>query len=268
MQDSLRQKGYEDIYGIGLSLGPVFDPIFMVEDFFGCFRVNLLTDEGELRADDPQVKEGIVNMLNFIKSLYEDGYIPPGATAWKDPDNNLAFHSKKIVLVLNPTLSIPGYWYLENKEVYRTQTATILKPVCPDGGPWPTIVRPGFFNVFKMSENKELAKEFIKFFLRDENLLPFIKGHAGRFLPVFKDHTQDPFFTNPEDPHIPVAAKYLTEYPIKKFPVLRHPAYSQVVAENLQNKMLARVLVEGVSPEDAAQEFLDRVKQIFEEWTG
>ena len=70
--------------------------------------------------------------LAWLDGLYDAGYIPPGATAWADPDNNMAFHSRTIVLVMNNTMSIPGYQYGYSNDNYYQKTATRRQP---DTGP-------------------------------------------------------------------------------------------------------------------------------------
>jgi multiple sugar transport system substrate-binding protein len=266
VQDRLREKGMEDVYAFGFNVGKVFDPKFLFEDLALAFNSRYIDEEGNLIFDQPGIREGLIEMVSFVKDLYDRGYVPPGATAWGDPDNNLAFHSKKTIVAINPTMSIPGYQFDTNKENYYERTATILKPKKPDGGDWPVIVRPGMFNIFKDAPDPELAKDFINFFMQDDYLFPFLRGHNGRFLPAFKDYLERDYYNNPDDPHVPMTAKYLTQYPLVPWPIVLNPAFSQVVAEDIHNRVWGRVLVEGASPESAIDEFISRVNTIFKQW--
>jgi len=271
IQDKLEAKGVTSdglkIYGLGLCVGTVFDPIFASEEFYPAFDVEILKEDGSLNTSDPNVKKGLAEYLAWLDGLYDAGYIPPGATAWADPDNNMAFHSRTIVLVMNNTMSIPGYQYGYSKDNYYKKTATILKPdTGPHGKSWPTTARAESFMIFKSSPNIETCKDFIRFFIKDENLLPWLKGSHGRYFPVFKSQMEDPFYHDPEDPHIPNAAKYFTRWGVRKWPAFVNPAYAEVVGNALQSKMIGRVLVDNWSPEDAAEEFINEVNKIFEAW--
>jgi multiple sugar transport system substrate-binding protein len=45
-----------------------------------------------------------------------------------------------------------------------------------------------------------------------------------------------------------------------------YPAYAKIFAENLWGQALEKIVVEGVSSEAAADEVIQRIKMIFEEW--
>ena len=47
---------------------------------------------------------------------------------------------------------------------------------------------------------------------------------------------------------------------------MQHPAYSQVLAENLWGKALTQVTANQVNPEQAADEAIARIQTIFEQW--
>ena len=48
--------------------------------------------------------------------------------------------------------------------------------------------------------------------------------------------------------------------------VVEHPAYSQVVAENVWGKAITRITVNQVSSEQAANQAIARIKEIFAQW--
>jgi multiple sugar transport system substrate-binding protein len=273
IQDILEKKGItskgQKIYGLGLCVGTVFDPVFASEEFFPAFDVNLVKEDGTIDTKDPKNKKGLADYLSWLQDLYTTGYIPPGATAWGDPDNNMAFHSKIVVLVMNNTMSIPGYQFGYSKENYYNKTATILKPnKGPKGHSWPTTARAESLLIFKSSKNIDLCKEFVRFMIKDENLLPWLKGSYGRYFPVFKSQMEDKFYHDPKDPHIPNAAQWFTKWGIRKWPVFVNPAYSGIIAETLHAKMIGRVLVDKWEPEKAAEEFLSRAESLVKAWSG
>jgi hypothetical protein len=59
---------------------------------------DLITPDGQLHADDPQVREAVIKTLTRFAKLFKDGYVPSGVVNWNDQDNNNSFHSKEIIL--------------------------------------------------------------------------------------------------------------------------------------------------------------------------
>ena len=45
-----------------------------------------------------------------------------------------------------------------------------------------------------------------------------------------------------------------------------NPAYSQVLEENIWGKTLNRIVVDRLSPEQAADEAIARIEEIFDQW--
>ena len=80
--------------------------------------------------------------------------------------------------------------------------------------------------------------------------------------PIWKD----PFWTNPKDPHVSTAAKILIKGETRPYYYVQNPAYSVVLNENVWGKALNRIVVDGISPQQAADEAIERIKQIFDQW--
>ena len=59
---------------------------------------DLVTPDGKLHTDDPQVHEAAVKALLKLTTPYKEGYVPPGVVNWNDADDNNAFHAKLMVM--------------------------------------------------------------------------------------------------------------------------------------------------------------------------
>ncbi|WP_292781483.1 hypothetical protein [Nostoc sp. NMS9] len=81
-----------------------------------------------------------------------------------------------------------------------------------------------------------------------------------------KPNWKDPFWTNPDDPHISTAAKTLIEGSTRPFYIVQNPAYSLVLKDNVWGKAINRIVVDKISSEQAADEAIARIKQIFDQW--
>ncbi|MDY6939102.1 MAG: ABC transporter substrate-binding protein [Cyanobacteriota bacterium] len=265
-QDELRSAGESEIYGLGLTLSPKSsDTYHLFEQVLEAYNVELLDDVGQLQVDDPQVRQGIIDSLTWITQLYEREYVPPGATEWLNPDNNFNLLNRAALSSPNPTLSIPAA-QRQDEEVYFQKLQTVEFPAKPNGDPMRYLVSVRQAIVFENSKNAEKAKEFLSYLVQPEVLDNYVKAALGRQFPVMKPSQEDPFWTDPKDPHISTATKMLSDGLTRPFYHTQNPAYSQVLSEHLWGNALERILLEGVSPETATDEAIDRMKQIFEEW--
>jgi multiple sugar transport system substrate-binding protein len=125
----------------------------------------------------------------------------------------------------------------------------------------------------KDAKAPDLGKEFIKFVLEPNRFAEYIKGANGRWFPAFNDVAKDPFFAKgqagkggPVDYHIPLATKLYLERNVKTFDHWKSPANSQVYAENIWGKAMARTNVDKWSAEKAGDEAINRMKTIFTQW--
>src|SRR5581483_8989742 len=156
-----------------------------------------IDDDGKLLVDDPKVRDGLIHALKDYTDTYIKGCTPPSSTTWKDPDNNVAFHNKTIVMTHNFTISIAAKWFEDStnpaltdaqraagKQAYEQDILTTGFPNKPDGSPmkYRSDVKTGV--IFAASKNKAEGKEFIKFLMQEDNLRPYVEGGLGRWFPV------------------------------------------------------------------------------------
>ena len=121
VQTKLRAKG-KRIFGLGYSLATKdFDSLYLFNqtlvDYGGA---GIVTPDGKLHADDPKVHKAAVDALTNLTTPYKEGFVPPGAINWGDPDNNSAFYAKQIVMTPNATISIPVA-QMEKTEQYHAR---------------------------------------------------------------------------------------------------------------------------------------------------
>ena len=89
--------------------------------FMDAYNVKLVDDDGKLLVDDPKVRDGLIHALKDYTDTYIKGCTPPSSTTWKDPDNNVAFHNKTIVMTHNFTISIAAKWFEDSTNPALTE---------------------------------------------------------------------------------------------------------------------------------------------------
>ncbi|OJY77493.1 MAG: hypothetical protein BGP12_02910 [Rhodospirillales bacterium 70-18] len=262
-QTALRKKGMR-VYGIGNSLATKdSDSTYLFNQTMLAYGGEIVTPDGKLHTDDPKVRKAAVDALTFLTAPYKAGFTPAGAINWGDVDNNVAFYSKQIIMTPNATLSIPVA-QKDKTEQYMHEILTLAPPLGPDGKQVTSLVSIKQAFIPKGAKDVATAKEFLTYFIQPAHLDAYLKGALGRWLPVMpKIVKDDPFWTNPADPHIPVATKQELVGPTLPWYQSFNPAYAEVNAEQVWGKAEANVMTGGMTPAKAVDEAFARINTIF-----
>jgi multiple sugar transport system substrate-binding protein len=273
VQPAYRKVAGSRAYGIGQPLGvDSSDSFYSFLTFMDAYNVKLVDDDGKLLVDDPKVKQGLAGALKDYTDVYTRGCAPPSSTAWKDPDNNVAFHNKTTVLTHNATISIAAKWLddMNNqtlsqeqrdqaKKNYEQLIATAGFPDKPDGKPmvYRAAVKVGV--VFADSKNKPKAKEFVAFLLQEENLRPYVEGALGRWFPVTKEGQESPFWQ--QDRHRKAVYEQFKAGTVT-FEFVKNWKFTILNNENVWAKAANRIINEKVPVDKATDELIARIKQV------
>jgi len=273
VQTGYRQKTGQRGFGTGFPMGvDSTDTFFSFLTFMDAYNVSLVNDAGKLLVDDPAVRQGLINALTDYTSVYAKGCTPPSSTSWKDPDNNVAFHNKTIVLTHNATISIAAKWLDDSNNATLTQAqrdlgkknyteliATAGFPNKPDGSKmvYRAAVKTGV--IFKDAKNKVAAKKFLTFLLDEANLTPYVEGSLGRWFPVQLKAQQSAFWK--ADPHrLSVYNQFMNG--TTPFEFTKNYKFTVLNNENVWGKAMNRILNEKVPVDKATDEMIARIKAI------
>jgi len=273
VQPAYRQKTGNRAFGTGFPMGvDSSDAFYSFLTFMDGYNVSLVNDSGKLLVDDPKTRAGLIAAMNDYTAVYAKGCTPPSSTAWKDPENNNAFHNKTIVLTHNATISIAAK-HLDDmnnpaltepqraqaKKNYTELIATAGFPNKPDGSKFTyrAAVKTGV--VFAAAKNKDAAKKFVSFLLEDANLTPYIEGSLGRWYPVTKAGQASKFWTS--DPHRLIVHNQFQAGTVP-FEFTKNFRFTQLNMENVWAKAMNRVLSEKWPTERAVDEMIARIKTV------
>src|SRR6201985_2732894 len=179
VQPAVRKATNSRIYAVGQPMGVESTDSFQsFYTFMDAYHVKLVDDSGKLLVDDPKVRDGLIKAMKDYTDTYIKGCTPPSSTTWKDPDNNVAFHNKTIVMTHNFTISISAKWLDDannaaltpeqraaGKKAYEEDIITASFPNRPDGQPikYRSDVKTGV--IFTAAKNKAKTKHFVAFLL-------------------------------------------------------------------------------------------------------
>ncbi len=273
VQPGYRAKTGSRGFAIGMPMGvDSSDSFYSFLTFMDAYNVKLVDDNGKLLVDDPKVKAGLVAALKDYTDPYLKGCTPPSSTSWKDPDNNVAFHNKTTVMTHNATISIAAKWLddANNETLTAEQRATAKKnyyelirtagfPNKPDGSKmvYRTAVKVGV--IFADSKKKKLAKDFVAFLLREENLTPYVEGSLGRWFPVTKVGQQSAFWQG--DRHRQSVFNQYAAGTVT-FEFTKNYKFTVLNNENVWAKAMNRVVNEKVPVDKAVDEMIARIKAV------
>ncbi len=265
-QTKLKDK-QPDIYGLGMPFSvEASDTYYLFEQILEAYNVTLLDAENKLAIDDPNVRQGIIDCLKWYTEFYQQDYVPPSALNWLDPDNNREFLNRKVLMTPNPTLSIATA-LLEDRESYSQNLGTMEFPHKPDGNLIKHIVLVRQAVILAEAKHQELARDFLAYLTQPEIINNYLQSAGGRYLPAITTAAQDSFWTNPQNLHISTATKTITnESQTKLFNSAQNPIYSLVLEQNIWGQALNNIVVNKISPEQAADEAIALIKAIFAEW--
>ncbi|HEY1327823.1 MAG TPA: ABC transporter substrate-binding protein [Casimicrobiaceae bacterium] len=274
VQPAYRKKTGKRIYADGFPMGvDSSDSYYSFLTFMDAYNVKLVDDSGKLLVNDPKVRTGLIGALRDYTAPALHSCNPPSATSWKDPDNNVAFHNKTIIMTHNATISIAAKWFddMNNatlsadqreqaKKNYYDNIVTAGFPKKPDGSPmvYRAAVKTGV--VFADAKNKKRAKEFVAFLLQDENLTPYVEGSLGRWYPVTKSGAARLSFWL-ADPHRSSVQRQFAAG-TTPFEFTRNYKFTILNNENVWAKAMNRVVSEKWPVEKAVDEMIARIKEV------
>jgi multiple sugar transport system substrate-binding protein len=269
VQPAVRKAlGRDDVWGIGLPMSAEADDTrTQFFQFVAAYQADYVTRDGKLMIDDPEIRRRLVLAMDSYTGLYRKGCTPPGAATWGDIDNNKQFHAQTIVMTANDTLSIPNALKSERPDDYYKNSATIEWPLGPGGEAFPIMgyVFPAV--VFKDGGNVVSAKEFVRFLVAEGWLMHYLDFSAERFLPPISKLLDQPFWLDPSDPHRMAAVMQIASRPLAHNYAVASGNWRHDLVEQqyLWQKAINRVITENISPEQAVDEAIARIKQILAE---
>jgi multiple sugar transport system substrate-binding protein len=259
--------GRDDIWGVGLTMSGASDTQGQFFQFLVAYDADYVTRDGRLVIEDPAVRRRLIEAVDAYTAVYRKGCTPPDSVTWDDFDNNKAFLAQALVMTPNSSLSIPNALKSERPEDYFNNTATIEWPLGPDGEAFP--IRGQFRGAvaFRDGRDVETAKAFVRFLVAEGWLAHYLDFAGERMMPPMPKLREAPYWLDPSDPHRMAAVMQVALRPVAYdyTTVSGNQRYDRVWQELVWAKAVHRVAADGISPEQAVDEAIARIKQILSE---
>ncbi len=262
-----RATGRDDIWGVGLVMSAP-EGWVSFDQFKSAYEADYVTPDGRLVIDDPEVRQRLVKALDSYTAIYRRGCTPPDSVAWdKWYDNNRRFLDQVFVMTPNETLSAVNPLKNDRPEDYYQNVATIEWPLGPTGKAFPIYGEMFVAVVFKDAAHVATAKEFVRFLVGEGWLAHYLDFSGERILPSISKLLDQPFWLDPSDPHLMAAVMQIASRPtLKSYATTSgNWRHDLVEKEAVWAQAIHRVAADGISPEQAVDEAIARIKQILAE---
>jgi multiple sugar transport system substrate-binding protein len=259
-----RATGREDVWGVGLPMAVEIDTQDGFFQFLAAYKAEYVTRAGRLVIDDPVIRQKLIKVVERYTAFYRKGCTPPDSVSWDPSGNNKAFLAQTVVMTVNQTLSIPNALKRERPDDYYEHTATVEWPLGPSGEPFPILGFVSLAVVFKDADHVGTAKEFVRFLVGEGWLMHYLDFSGERMLPPLAKLLDQPFWLDPRDPHRMAAVMQVSSRPLAHnyTQALGDWRHDEIWEEFTWAKAIHRVVTEGISPEQAVDEAIARIKQI------
>jgi multiple sugar transport system substrate-binding protein len=269
VQPAVRKAlGREDIWGIGLPMSAeatdTDDALLQFELARGTPWLDL---DRRPQFDRPEIRGEIIEALSAYTLIWRKGCTPPDSTNWANIDNNKAFLTQSVVMTTNQSLSIPSALNQARPDDYYRNAATIDWPNGLNGQPLVIVGSMYRGAVFKDGRNPDLAGRLANLLAEEGWLAHWLDFAGDRYLPPMRKLVEQPFWLDPTDPHrMRAAIQIMTRPHLFNMDVRDHERQSGPIwDENVWGNAVHRVVADGISPEQAVDEAIARIKQILSE---
>jgi len=243
-----------DTYGMGFALSNVGDANItttMLQAWGGRIADDAGTtctiDSAETRA-----------FLEWITTAFNDGLFPPGATTWDGAGDNVAYQSGNAIFIANPG-SVYLYMRDEDPELgeatrysaFPSGPAMRVAPVDANLRVIPT-----------SSKNKELAADLMKYLADPEFMMEYY--YNAIYGPAAQGYVDAPIFT--ESPVHEGLLDLALNGTFGSLPDVNNPALSEYQTNFLTPRMIQRIVVDGVSIDDAIAETQEACQAIYDKY--
>lgn len=197
-----------------------------------------------------------IEALNFLKDMYESNIFPPDVFGWDGAGNNKAYLTGRSPIIQN-AMSLFVQMKSDNPDLLEN---TVISPALK--GPKNRVDYGAVFTygVFKESKNKELAIEALRYLMDKSNYAPLIEVSQGYYIPTLIDYAEMPMF---DDPYMRIIFEQINYSKLIGFPGPVTAQTQEVYDTHIIVDMVQRVLVDGVTPEDAIEEAVKRLERVY-----
>lgn len=230
-------------YAYAMATGHEGDHVNNIVTLLWAYGGRLATEEGVPDIKNPANKAGI----DMAVKLWQAKLIPPdSANATTTSWNNEAYQKSRGMIAINPA-TIYGWLVVNDKELAGKTGLSI--PPKGSAGAFAEGGAPAF-GIFKKSKLADKAFAALEFFMQPENVQKISSSVEGRYVPIFRDHLNTPFWQSSAFADLKSIAEVGR---IREWPASPQPWISDVTDAKyvLSDMLQQKIIGQGMSIEQA-----------------
>jgi ABC-type glycerol-3-phosphate transport system substrate-binding protein len=247
----------KDLWGFGQTLNRSDDGDGFMQNILWDYGGGVWDKDGKPALGTAFMKQNAAALQFAVDTIKKHQIQPPGVMGWTDVSNNEAYMAGKLVTTNN---GASLYYAMASKKHELTpKTLLILTP----GGPAGSFVQASCYNwtIFQKAQKADLCEDLIRWVEDEKRFSEYLQASIGQAGPVYKGRVDNPYWKS--DPNFEaIMQNILRSVPIGH-PGPTTPAAAEVQGQKVLTDMAGRVVVGGLSPEQALKEAHARVEEIF-----
>jgi multiple sugar transport system substrate-binding protein len=233
---------------------------YYVTDLMLAAGAQAFDEEGNITIDSPET----VQVLEFIKTINDEGLTPEGWTAMNMDDAKLPFIAGKCAMKID-SASFLGTLDLDNPELLANVGVV---PIPLNGGQFAGWAGASAYGVTAASSHQEEAKRFLEFMFQPESYAGFIGRQVLGFQPLLKAVAEGTELYEQEriapvaDIYRGAAAAAAGGYPGATYSAPGTSTENALIYNQQVYADMAARIEQGESPEDVAAWAADRIAEL------
>lgn len=253
LSDWARQAQSPPLFGMGFALSNVGD---------GNLQMSVLQSYGGRIADDAGTTVTIDSAetrtyMEWVTSAFADGLFPPGATTWDGAGDNTAYLSGQAIFIANPgsvhIAAAKDDPELDAATNFAALPAGPVMQVSPIG--------PNVRAIPKSTKDPDTAMALIEFLANKDFMEQYL--NVAIYGPALNEYAAFPIFQEPVHAGL---LNLVENGTAPGFPDVYNTAYADFSSNFIVPKMVQRVVVDGLSIDDAVKEAQEQGQLIYDKY--
>jgi len=245
------------LWGWGAQLGtPSYDAEISLLSMLASYGASPYAEDGKTPNLD---NEGTRQVIALIKDAWDAGAIPQDAVTWDDSGNNKAYLTKAAAMIYN-TGSVINAMRNDDPELLEN-TEVMPIPAGPEGQRLFGYIYG--FMISKDTKHPDLAKDLLRYYTTPERQAQIVEAAGSNYMPLYKDLAKMPMW---EDKYNQVLISQLPNNVSIGYPGPITLWALEAWSTHTVTEMINKVLVEGLTADEAIAETEEKLIQIYEQF--
>ena len=246
-----------NVWGWGAQLGTAsYDAEISLMSMLASYGSSPYAEDGKTPNLD---NEGTRQVIALIQDAWAAGAIPQDAVTWDDSGNNKAYLTKAAAMIYN-TGSVLNAMRKDDPDLL-SKTSVIPIPAGPEGQKLLGYIYG--FMISKETKHLDLAKDLLATYTSVENQKAVVVAAGSNYMPLYRDLANEPMW---QEEYNKLLISQLKNNNAIGYPGPTTEWALEAWRAHTVTEMVNKVLVEGISVDDAIKETEANLEKIYKQF--